>query len=162
MILYWVFALSESVYSRAPKGFCLSSLKCQKCQISMSLKLPLTIYFSQSWANGSVKSVLSYWWWQGKAQDVQIFVLFAVVCRLSSIRSVLRHADRQVRPPEEGTGCLWWLHPVLYCTTGNTLNQNELYVIGFIQFLPTCVHIHEYRMSFGFSTRITTRLLLYS
>lgn len=33
-------------------------------------------------------------------------VLIPVLCRVSSIRPVLRHTDRKVRPPEEGTGCL--------------------------------------------------------
>lgn len=52
----------------------------------------------------------------------------AAVHRLPSIRPVLQHTDREVRPPEEGTGGLRRLHPVLYCTTGDVFTplQNKL------------------------------------
>lgn len=76
------------------------------------------------------------------------------VCRLSSIGSVLQHADREVRPPEEGTGGLRWLCPVLHCTTGIRLTLDPKWTVfnltrPFVSPLHIRVHAHAYRKSFG-------------
>lgn len=139
-----LFVLSKSVYSKIPKGFCsVGSVNARRALINMLLKLSLTMYFSQSFL--SEKDVSQYWWWLIRLYHMSHLLPLAVVCRLSSIGPVLRHVDRQVRPPEEGTGCFRWLHPVLYCTTGNrfTLNQNRLYIIRLIHlfFLHVCTYM---------------------
>lgn len=89
---------------------------------------------------------------------------FLPVGRLPSVGPVLRHTDRKVWPAAEGAGSVWWLHPVLYCTSGESSQQNVSTLtsrsVSFI--VPPCSHITAVMNALCSAARITTKLLRYS
>lgn len=78
------------------------------------------------WCTKAIRGQINRWsrWWKiinvPIEENAELWTLLSL-CRLSSFRSVLQHADREIRPSEERPSGFWWLHSVLYCTTGNDL-----------------------------------------